>query len=248
MTILPLHTTIVYPVSSIFGVPAIENQKSKIENPIQGWESERDTERSKASVRWFAIFILLAALFWIRRHDAQVHERVTPVLAYSIAIAAILMTGLESLYLWNPQVAGIPRWFKYATVTGDMVFISTLIYYTGFTRSPFFFVYFVFLISNCLRYGLLMSLFVAAMFNLCYVTVLGLAPANEIQPSTLGGEGIKILAFWAVAFYGGAVSARLLRQANQLRVYEETIEELRDRLHLNSFTVETAPDQTETEK
>ena len=43
----------------------------------------------------------------------------------------------------------------------------------------------------------------------------------------LGGEGLKILAFWAVAIYGGAISGRLRRQAQQLRVYEETIRELR---------------------
>src|SRR5581483_2979601 len=190
-----------------------------------GWESERDTERAKVSARWFAIAILYIAIEWIRRHDPKVP--LPNALLYGLVGAAIAMTALEAAYLWQPGRTAIPRWLKYVTVFGDMTFISVLIYYTGFTQSPFFFVYFVFLISNCLRYGLLMSLFVAAVFNLLYVVVLGLAPAGTLQPSVLGGEGLKIVAFWAVALYGGAVSARLRRQANQLRVYEETIAELR---------------------
>jgi hypothetical protein len=194
----------------------------------EGWESERDTERAKVTARWFAILLLLGALLWIRHQDTRV--TITNQVAFGIAGAAIAMTAIEAFYLWHPGVTQIPRWLKYVTVSGDMVFISVLIYYTGFTRSPFFFVYFVFLISNCLRYGLLMSLFVAASFNVLYSIVLGLAPPEQRLPSVLGGEGIKIAAFWAVALYGGAVSARLRRQANQLRVYEETILELRSRL------------------
>jgi K+-sensing histidine kinase KdpD len=174
--------------------------------------------------------MLLGLLLWIRRHDASVAVRVSPALAGGIAGAAMLMTALEAFYLWRPGVTEVPHAFKYLTVCGDMVFISVLIYYTGFTQSPFFYVYFVFLISNCLRYGLLMSLFVATIMNVLYVIVLGLAPAGSVKPSVLGGEGLKILAFWAVALYGGSVSARLRRQSNQLRVYEETLAELRAEL------------------
>lgn len=200
-----------------------------------GWENERDTERAKVNARWFAIVVLFVALQWIRRHTtAYAGVHMSDRLAYGITAAALIMTTLEALYLWKPGRETIPRWFKYATVFGDMAFISVLIYYTGFTQSPFFFVYFVFLISNCLRYGLLMSLFVAAVFNVLYVVVLGLAPPGAVHPSVLGGEGLKIIAFWAVALYGGAVSARLRRQANQLRVYEETIFDLRTRLAASS--------------
>jgi hypothetical protein len=195
-----------------------------------GWESERDTERAKVNVRWFAIALLLAVLLWMRRHDPVIRAQVSPALAWGLALAALAGTTLEALYLWQPNRIDIPRWFKYLTVTGDMAFVSILIYYTGFTQSPFFFVYFVFLISNCLRYGLLMSLFVAGVFNLFYVFVLGLAPQGTVRPSVLGGEGLKIVAFWMTALYGGAISARLRRQAIQLRVYEETIAELRARL------------------
>ncbi|HLK56149.1 MAG TPA: hypothetical protein VKU00_06280 [Chthonomonadaceae bacterium] len=191
-----------------------------------GWESERDTERSKVTVRWFAIALLFAAILWVRHEDPDVHLSNRVLLA--LVGGALAMTALEAFYLWRPGRTTIPPFLKYLTVFGDMTFITVLLFYTGYARSPFFFVYFVFLISNCLRYGLLMSLYVAALFNGMYVLVLARAPAGEA--SVLGGEGVKIVAFWAVALYGGAISARLRRQANQLRVYEETIAELRARL------------------
>jgi hypothetical protein len=208
-----------------------------------GWESERDTERAKVNVRWFAIAILFAVAEWIRRHDPLVRAQLTDGILYGCTIAALLMTAVEAAYLWHPSTTEVPPWLKYVTVIGDMAFISALIYYTGFAQSPFFFVYFVFLISNCLRYGLLMSLFVAGIFNLFYVIVLGLAPKEELKPSVLGGEGLKILAFWLTALYGGTISARLRRQAGQLRVYEETIGELRAELKPHTAK-DPAPEET----
>ena len=197
----------------------------------KGWESELTTERAKTTVRWFAIPLLFVVSVWMRRHDPVVKASFTEsVLWISIAVA-LLFASIESAYLWKPGRTQINPLVKYFTVTGDMFIISCLIFYTGWAQSPFFFVYFVFLISNCLRYGLLMSVFVAGVFNLMYVVTLGLAPAGAVKPSVLGGEGLKILSFWGVALYGGAISARLRRQANQLRVYEETLLELRAKLH-----------------
>ncbi len=196
----------------------------------KGWENERDTERAKVNVRWFAILILLGVLEWVRRHDVRTAAAISNTSSIMIAIAAFGMTAVEALYLWSPNRVTIHPSIKYITVFGDMGFITLLIHYTGYTQSPFFYVYFIFLISNCLRYGLLMSLYVAALFNILYVIVIGTASDNMILPSVLGGEGIKIIAFWAVAFYGGSVSARIRRQAAQIQVYEETIYELRNSL------------------
>jgi hypothetical protein len=225
-------------------MPSAASDRDAPPNPpvTYGWESERDTERSKVNARWFATLILFAVAEWIRRHDPMVEAQLTNRILYSCTVAAFLMTAIEAAYLWHPSVTEIPRWLKYVTVVGDMTFISALIYYTGFNQSPFFFVYFVFLISNCLRYGLVMSLFVAGVFNLFYVFVLGLAPKEELKPSVLGGEGLKILAFWLTAFYGGTISARLRRQAAQLRVYEETIGELR--AELKARTSETPAEES----
>ena len=201
-------------------------------NPItyKGWENELTTERAKTTVRWFAIPLLFAVSVWMRRNDPTIRASFTESVLWISLAVAVIFTSIESAYLWNPERTQIHPAIKYLTVTGDMFIISCLIYYTGWAQSPFFFVYFVFLISNCLRYGLLMSVFVAGVFNVMYVVTLGLAPTGAVKASILGGEGLKILSFWAVALYGGAISARLRRQANQLRVYEETLLELRAQL------------------
>ncbi|HLV79426.1 MAG TPA: hypothetical protein VKT32_04060 [Chthonomonadaceae bacterium] len=225
---------------SVPGTSAVRRE----EVAATGWESERDTERAKVNARWFAIALLFGVLQWIRRHTlVYAGIPMSDALAYGIAGAALAMTALEALYLWKPGREAIPRGLKYVTVFMDTAFVSALVYYTGFTQSPFFFVYFILLISNCLRYGLLMSLFVAAAFNILYVVTLALAPAGAVHPSVLGGEGLKILDFWAVALYGGAVSARLRRQANQLRVYEETILELRAQLEATPAPQEALPER-----
>lgn len=193
---------------------------------VDGWESERETEQAKVPVRWFAVFVLFCAVEWMRYRVPDLGHQISGNTVLFLVASAVLMTALEAWFLWRPSTTSIPRYWKYITVFGDIGFISALVYYTGFTQSPFFFVYFVFLISNCLRYGLWMSLFVAGAVNLCYVMVLGFAPPGAVKPTTLGGEGLKLLSFWVVAFYGGTISARLRRQANQLRVYEETIADL----------------------
>ncbi len=221
----------------------------------EGWESERDTERAKISIRVMAIFILLGTAFWLRGHANG--TAITNRILFGLAVGAALMTLAEAWYLYRPGCVTIPRWFKYVTVAGDMAFVSVLIFDTGASRSPFFFVYFVFLISNCLRYGLRMSLFVALLFNILYAMVLGLASAADSQTSVQGGEGLKFLAFWAIAFYGGSVSERFRRQAGQLRVYEETLLELRARLRTlteaspqsaSPHNAESVPAKSETTK
>ena len=103
-----------------------------------GWENERDTERAKVSARWFAIGLLLLAVLWIRRTDATV--QIPNTILFSIAAAAIGTTLLEAAFLWSPNRSRVPRGLKYATVLADMAFITVLVPYTGYTRSPFFFV------------------------------------------------------------------------------------------------------------
>ena len=79
---------------------------------IEGWESERDSERAKVTARWFAIVVLLGALFWIRRHDPVVAAHVSRLTAWELALAGVLMTAAEAIYLWKPGRVQIPRWMK----------------------------------------------------------------------------------------------------------------------------------------
>ncbi len=185
-------------------------------------DDELEIERSKTIARWIGISILTAVLYSQRAiYGAQAMAALWMVFG-----AAAFVNLIHSLYLF--RAGSCPPYYKYFSVAVDMVVITLTIRYTGFSRSPFFFAYFMVLISNSIRYGLLMSLFIAILVNVLYVAVLSLD--RPMEPSVLGGEGLKILAFWGVAMYGGVIAARMRRQAFEISACEQTIFELREQL------------------
>ena len=196
-----------------------------------GFQSEREIESSKTLIRWIAI-VLLALI------GRSVFEPATFDWFWGIVAGACAVNVFHTVYL--ARVDPIPREYKYFSVAVDLLFLSAAILVTGHSQSPFFFLYFVILISNCLRYGLFMSLFVAVVVNILYVAVLSVGP--RVEPSVVGGEGLKILAFWSVALYGGVVASRIQRQAHVLASYEDTIAELRAELK-RLETEEEQPDE-----
>jgi hypothetical protein len=200
---------------------------------MPGLESECQTERSKTVARWFAIAILAGLLHWQRSHGLI---ELTDGLFWSLIAGVALINFGHTLYLFRVQEC--PPSYKYLTVGLDLVFLTLTIRFTGFNQSPFFYVYFVVLVSNCIRYGLLMSLYIAVLVNVLYASTLSAAPG--LPPTVLGGEGLKILAFWGVALYGGAVAARIRRQAYEIAAYEETIAELKAELGIKRLGEEEA--------
>jgi hypothetical protein len=193
---------------------------------MPGLESECETERSKAIARWFGIVLLAGLLSWERRHAVT---GITDGVFYGIVGGIIAVNLAHTIYLFRAREC--PAFYKYISVGLDLIFLTVTIRFTGFNQSPFFYVYFVILVSNCIRYGLLMSLYIAVLVNIFYAVTLALAPPEQMQPTVLGGEGLKILVFWGVALYGGAVSARIRRQAFEIAAYEDTIAELRTEMH-----------------
>jgi hypothetical protein len=186
---------------------------------MPGIENELEIERNKTIARWFGIVCLTGLLYW-QRGQFDAANRVS--LEWVVG-AVILINLFHTVYLFNVQTC--PAVYKYISVGLDALLLTITIRYTGFSRSPFFFMYFLLLISNCIRYGLLMSLYIAALVNVFYAVVLSLGP--DLEPTVLGGEGLKILAFWGVALYGGSVAARIRRQAFEIEAYEDTIAALR---------------------
>ena len=182
---------------------------------------ECQIERSKTVARWIGIGLVSAVL-------RSVWNRAEYPLEYywGLVAGAAFFNLLHTLYLF--QARSCPTFYKYLTVSLDLLFLTAAMVMTGGSRSPLFYVYFVILISNCIRYGLLMSLFIAGAVNVLYVIVLTID--RSVEPSVLGGEGLKILAFWGVALYGGTVAARLRRQAHEIATHEDTIAELRAEL------------------
>jgi len=190
----------------------------------QGAEDERRTEQSKVTIRWIVVTIALAAVAYMRR-TGTVDTPWTVIIGLTVVIAALNLGFSFVLRRGAGSPRGVLRWLRYLTTGSDLAMISVLVGYSGGSASPFYYVYFIVLVSNAVRYGMAMAIFVALAYNVAYVGVLLARPATDLTI-----EGAKILAFWGVALYAGYLAARFQRQARILQAYEETILSLRARL------------------
>ncbi len=177
---------------------------------------EQQIERSKVVVRWIIAATLLAGVVYLKRQDAI--PIAWPVIWLLTAAVAVL-----NVAFWSILRRSAPHWLKYLTTGTDLMLISLLVGYTGGRSSVFYVAYFVVLVSNSIRYGMGMALYVATIYNIAYVIVLVVRP----PASDLTMEAVKILAFWGVALYAGYLAMRFQRQTRVLESYEETIARLR---------------------
>jgi len=177
---------------------------------------ELQIERSKIVVRWLVTATLLAAVTYLKRQG----DITIPWSAILTLTAVVAVCNLA--YLWVLRT-GLPPWLKYVTTGMDVVLISALLLFTGGSGSVFYYTYFIVLVSNGIRYGMPMALYVATVYNLAYVGVLLLTP----PPNRLTVEAVKILTFWGIALYAGYLTMRFQRQSRILQSYEETIAGLR---------------------
>ena len=182
-------------------------------------DDERRIEQSKVTIRWIVAAVLFAGAVYLRRGGS---------IDTSWGIIVGLAAGVALLNLGFSAVLrqGAPSRLRYLTTGGDIALTSLLVAYSGGSGSPFYYVYFIILVSNSIRYGMAMALFVALLFNVGYVAVLVARPVGGDLPL----EGVKILAFWGVALYAGYLATRFQRQARILEAYEETIAGLRARI------------------
>lgn len=177
---------------------------------------EQQIERSKVVVRWIITATLLTGVLYLKRQEA------IPIAWPIIWLLTGTVAVLNLLY-WSILRRSAPRWLKYVTTGTDLALISFLVGYTGGSASVFYVAYFVVLVSNSIRYGMGMALYVATIYNVAYVLVLVVHPPG----SDLTVEAVKILAFWGVALYAGYLAMRFQRQTRVLESYEETITRLR---------------------
>ncbi|HET8678579.1 MAG TPA: hypothetical protein VFM39_00555 [bacterium] len=182
-------------------------------------DDERRIEQSKVTIRWIVSAILFAGAAYLRRGGSI---ETSWAVIVGLAAAVTLLNLVFSAVLRR----GAPPWLRYVTTGGDIALTSLLVAYSGGSGSPFYYVYFIILVSNSIRYGMAMALFVALAFNIGYVAVLVARPVG----GDLTLEGVKILAFWGVALYAGYLATRFQRQARILEAYEETIAGLRARV------------------
>lgn len=182
-------------------------------------DEERRIEQSKVTVRWIVAVVLFIAAAYLRRHEA-IGTSWTVILGLTAAVA------VANLAFSMVLRRGAPRWLRYLTTGTDLLLTSLFVGYSGGSGSPFYYVYFIVLVSNSIRYGMTMAVFVALIFNVTYVAVLLVHPVL----GSLTDEGVKILAFWGVALYAGYLATRFQRQGRILQAYEETIADLRTQL------------------
>lgn len=177
---------------------------------------EREIERSKVLVRWIVAAAAFAAVAYLKQQDA-----IDVSWATILFLTAILV--VLNLTYWAILRTGAPPWLKYVTTAGDLAIVSLLVLHTGAASSVFYYTYFIVLVSNSIRYGMGMAVYVATVYNVGYVLVLLVHP----PAGDLTVEAVKILAFWGVALYAGYLAMRFQRQSRILESYEETIEHLR---------------------
>lgn len=177
---------------------------------------DRHTERSKVTIRWIVVVVLFAGAVYLRRSQAIA----TP---WVVILGLTASVALANLAFGAVLRHGAPRYLRYLTTGLDLALTSILVGASGGSGSPFYYVYFIILVSNSIRYGMGMAVFVALVYNIGYVAVL--------LADRVGGdqtiEGVKILAFWGVALYAGYLATRFQRQARIIEAYEETIAGLR---------------------
>ncbi|MBI3975692.1 MAG: hypothetical protein HY334_04800 [Armatimonadetes bacterium] len=180
---------------------------------------EQQIERSKVVVRWIVAASLFAAVAYLKR-QGQVPIPWGTIVALTAAVAALNLAYGRILRI------AAPPWLKFVTTATDLILISALVLFTGGSGSVFYVAYFIVLVSNSIRYGMAMALYVATIYNLTYVGALLVAP----PAGDLTVEAVKILAFWGVALYAGYLAMRFQRQVRILESYEETIAHLRAEL------------------
>ena len=173
-------------------------------------------------MRLFIVVVLFVVVVYLNSRAQPVMSK--PTFALLTGVSGFIALGFVAWLRW---VRYYPV-FKFASAAADVALISLLVYFTGAHGSIFFPLYFIVLISNGIRYGAAMSVFVALVFNVAYVIVLSNTPQKN---ATLPNEGVKILAFWLAAFYVGYLSTRFQRLQREVDGYVETIAQLREELN-----------------
>lgn len=177
---------------------------------------EQQIERSKIIARWIIAAALFSGVAYLKR-QGEIPIPWGVILALTVVVVSL------NLLFWTILRRSAPRWLKYVTTGTDLGLLSVLVGSTGGSGSVFYFAYFLVLVSNSIRYGMGMALYVATIYNIAYVAVLVAHPPSG--PLTV--EAVKILTFWGVALYAGYLAMRFQRQMRILAAYEDTIARLR---------------------
>lgn len=129
----------------------------------------------------------------------------------------------------------------YLQLTGDVIVITLLLYFTGGVRSPFSFLYILLIIAASILLYRRGSVYIASISTILYgnlviLSFYGIIPYYDLQPSEIVEISMSLLyyyifihvfGFYTTAFLSSYLSERLRRTSTELQEMDEDLSDLR---------------------
>ncbi len=154
----------------------------------------------------------------------------------------IFLTSFFTLVsaVWFAKVQNL-RVLAYLQLSGDVIVITLLLYFTGGVRSPFSFLYILVIIAASILLYRKGSLYIASISSILYGSLVdllyyGFIPYYDLQPSEIAEIStpliyyyifIHIFGFYTTALLSSYLSERLRRTSTELRVVDEDLLDLK---------------------
>jgi two-component system, NtrC family, sensor histidine kinase PilS len=154
----------------------------------------------------------------------------------------IFLTSFFTLVsaLWFAQIRNL-RVLAYLQLSGDVLVVTLLLYFTGGVRSPFSFLYILVIIAASIIVYRRGALYIAAISSILYGLLVDLLylktiPYYDLQPSEISEISvtliyyyifIHIFGFFTTAFLSSYLSERLRRAKTELKVIDEDLSDLK---------------------
>src|SRR5262245_658579 len=164
--------------------------------PEQGWLLQRER-----AVAWLRVGFAVLAIFVIQLNPERVERY--PVLSI-FSLGSFVLYSLIVLYFTQRKASPLSR-IGVLTTSLDVVWIATIVFSTGGTRTPFFFYYSFPVITASVRWGLKGSLPVAfvgvALYAVVRITLAAEAMDSPIGIDTILVRGMYLILLGAIFGY-----------------------------------------------
>lgn len=196
---------------------------------------ELNNEKNKNHIRWLLIFLVALYLGYLLESGRASEVGPAHLLNWQsiglLFFIGVLFAGATSVLLGRRERSArhIPAWLKYVTMLFDIAIITAVLIPTGGSHSLLFFLYFIVVVSNAMRYGMRLALAGVFAFNFMYTLMLLYQhyPGEEIQG--FAAEILKVAAVWLVGIYAGYLARRFEHLRGEVERYKELVRVLMDR-------------------
>ncbi|MBE7437717.1 MAG: hypothetical protein HS115_04610 [Spirochaetales bacterium] len=202
---------------------------------VHGPHWELKNEKNKNHIRWLLICLVAIYLGYLE-YSGRAHEVGPAHLLSWQGIGLLFLTGAvfsaaTSILLGRAEKVSrpIPEWLKYITMLFDMALITAVLVPTGGSHSLLFFLYFIVVVSNAMRYGMRLALVGVFAFNLMYTLMLLYQHYPSTEITGFAAEILKVAAVWLVGIYAGYLARRFEHLRGEVDRYKELVRVLMDR-------------------